>query len=183
MAQTARWWALAALGLLGTQGCDDAAAPSRSGTGASAGTAGSGPGANGGGGAGAGANGGSGANTGGSGAATGGTGGATGGAGGGSGASCLALDACCDELGSSMYSACKSVVDMGQEATCTSVLDSYHQNGYCTGSNACAILAACCPLLPPGPGWQDTCNSYVEINNAPQCEYLISVYQQDGYCN
>jgi hypothetical protein len=182
MAQTARWWALAAVGLLATQGCGDDGAPSPSGTGASAGAAGHGGVASGGGGAGAGATGGSGANTGGSGANTGGSGANTGGTGGSSGASCQALDACCEELGASMYSACKNVVDMGQEATCASVLDSYHQNGYCTGSTACADLAACCPQLPPGPGWQDTCNTYVELNNAPQCEYLMGVYQQDGYC-
>lgn len=82
-----------------------------------------------------------------------------------------------------MYSACKSVVGMGQPATCNSILTTYHQEGYCTGSTACSDLEDCCPELPPGPGWQDTCYTYVDLNNAPQCEYLVGSYQQSGYCN
>lgn len=82
-----------------------------------------------------------------------------------------------------MYSACKSVVQMGQEATCESILLNYHQSGYCIGSTSCSDLATCCPQLPPGQGWQDTCDYYVDLNNATQCDYLMGVYQQDGYCN
>ena len=185
MARTSSWLAIAALGLMATQGCGDDAPTSDHGTGAAAGEAGAGGAAGGGGGTGAGATGGSatgGGATGGSGNHNGGTGGTAGGTGGGAGASCQALDACCDELGADMYSACKTIVDMGQEATCESTLQTYHQNGYCTGSTACADLAVCCPQLPPGPGWQDTCNYYVDLNNAPQCEYLLGTYQTDGYC-
>jgi hypothetical protein len=82
-----------------------------------------------------------------------------------------------------MYSGCKSVVQMNYDATCLSTLDTYHTNGYCTGSPACSNLATCCPQLPPGPGWKDTCDDYVEVNNAPQCEYLLGTYKTDGYCN
>ena len=62
-------------------------------------------------------------------------------------------------------------------------LQSYHSNGYCAGNTACAELAACCPQLPPGQGWKDTCDDYVDLNNASQCEYLMGTYLQDGYCN
>jgi hypothetical protein len=72
---------------------------------------------------------------------------------------------------------------MGLAATCESTLQTYHDSGYCTGSSACAQLATCCPQLPPGEGWRATCENYVEVNNAPQCEYLLATYQQDGYCN
>jgi hypothetical protein len=178
MAQASGWLAIAAAGLMATQGCADEATPSQHGTGAAAGAAGEGGAASGGGSTGGWATGGSG----GSGASSGGAGGTSGSAGAGPGASCLVLDACCEELGASMYSACKSVVQMGQEATCDSILQSYHQNGYCTGSTACAVLATCCPELPPGQGWKDTCDYYVEINNAPQCEHLIGDYQLAGYC-
>jgi hypothetical protein len=175
---------MAALGLMATQGCTDDTPPSHHGDGGYGGAAGAGASSSGGGGTGVGASGGW--VTGGSGGTTttttGSGGSGTGGTGTGPGPSCQALDACCEELGSAMYSACKSVVQMGYEATCDSTLQSYHDNGYCTGSTACADLAACCPELPPGPGWQETCNYYVEVNNAPQCEHLIGDYQLSGYC-
>jgi hypothetical protein len=97
--------------------------------------------------------------------------------------SCTELDKCCDELGDQFYSACKSVVQMNYESTCESTLTTYHQNGYCTGANDCALLAQCCPQLPSGQGWKDTCDYYVQLNNQPQCQYLLGVYKQDGYCN
>ncbi|MBI5533416.1 MAG: hypothetical protein HY898_11920 [Deltaproteobacteria bacterium] len=124
-----------------------------------------------------------GASAGSGGTSTGGTGASAGSGGGGTSPTCKELDACCEQLGSQMYSACKTVVQQNYEATCQSVLDSYHQNGYCTGSTSCADLAKCCPQLPPGQGWKDTCDYYVGVNNAQQCDYLLSTYKQDGYCN
>jgi hypothetical protein len=174
---------MVALGLVVAQGCADESteSESESGTGAPTGTVGTGGAATG-----AASTGGAATGvgpSGGTGGTSTGTGSATGGTGTGPGASCLALADCCDELGAAMYSACVTVFQLGQEATCDSTLVSYHQNGYCTDSTACADLATCCPQLPAGPGWKDTCDQYVEINNAPQCVYLLGVYQQDGYCN
>ncbi len=105
------------------------------------------------------------------------------GGGGGTGASCTALSACCNDLGSQMAGGCMSIVSSGYEASCASALSSYHSGGYCTGGTHCATLASCCPSLPPGQGWQDTCNYYVDLNNDPQCESLYGTYQTDGYCN
>jgi hypothetical protein len=100
---------------------------------------------------------------------------------GGTGA-CASLDACCQTLSAQMYSACETVVSQGNDATCQSIHDTYVQSGYCTGGNNCALLEQCCPELPPGPGWQDTCTYYADLNNDPQCAMLISDYQLSGYC-
>ena len=100
----------------------------------------------------------------------------------GSGAECSALSDCCNTLDSDMYSGCMSIVTSGYESSCASALSSYTSGGYCTGGTACATLSSCCSTLPPGAGWQDTCNQYVSLNNDTSCTSLYGTYQNDGYC-
>lgn len=97
-------------------------------------------------------------------------------------AECTALMACCDQLGADVYGGCVQVVDLAMPGLCDSTLSTYHQQGYCTGESFCADLAACCPELPPGQGWQDTCTYYADLGNQPQCAMLIGDYQLSGYC-
>lgn len=97
-------------------------------------------------------------------------------------AECVELEACCDEIGSDLYAGCMSVVQMESPALCDSILTTYHQEGYCTGEAYCAELGECCAELPPGPGWQDTCEYYADFGNQPQCAMLISDYQLSDYC-
>lgn len=101
---------------------------------------------------------------------------------GGGGVQCEALQTCCDTLDSDMYSGCMSIVSSGYASSCESALSSYTSGGYCTGGIACNTLASCCSTLPPGPGWADTCNQEVALNNDPECTSLYGTYQTDGYC-
>lgn len=100
----------------------------------------------------------------------------------GRGAACVELEACCDEIGSALFGGCISVVQMDNPALCDSILTNYHQEGYCTGETFCAELGDCCPELPPGPGWQETCEYYADFGNQPQCAMLIGDYQLSDYC-
>lgn len=95
---------------------------------------------------------------------------------------CTELEACCDEIGSDLYSGCITVVQMANPDLCDSILTTYHQEGYCTGETFCAELGDCCSELPPGPGWQDTCEYYADFGNQPQCAMLIGDYQLSDYC-
>lgn len=95
-------------------------------------------------------------------------------------AECVELDACCDDLGSSMYSGCKSIVSSNYAASCTSALDGYHGGGYCTGGTSCSTLATCCSTLPSS--WKSSCDSYVDLNNDGECQRLVGQYQTSGYC-
>lgn len=97
-------------------------------------------------------------------------------------AQCVELEACCDEIGSALFAGCISVVQMESPELCDSILTNYHQEGYCTGETFCAELGDCCPELPPGPGWQDTCEYYADFGNQPQCAMLIGDYQLSDYC-
>lgn len=107
--------------------------------------------------------------------------GTTGGDDGGS-AECDALMACCEQIGADVYAGCVQVVDLAMPGLCDSILDTYHQEGYCTGESFCAELEACCGELPPGPGWEETCTYYADLGNQPQCAMLIGDYQLSGYC-
>lgn len=102
------------------------------------------------------------------------------GGGGGTAAECTALDTCCNDLGSSMYPGCKSIVNNNLAASCANALQSYKSNGYCTGGTNCATLAGCCSQLPAS--WQSTCTTYVNLNNDSECLRLFGQYQTDGYC-
>jgi hypothetical protein len=95
---------------------------------------------------------------------------------------CGELEACCDAIGADLYAGCITVVDMGNVDLCDSILATYHTEGYCTGEPYCDELGDCCPELPPGPGWQDTCWYYADLGNQPQCLMLIGDYQLSGYC-
>lgn len=100
----------------------------------------------------------------------------------GASAECMELMACCDQLGADIYTGCATVVDLAMPDLCSSTLDTYHGEGYCTGEPYCDELADCCPELPPGQGWQDTCTYYADLGNQPQCAMLIGDYQMSGYC-
>lgn len=95
---------------------------------------------------------------------------------------CVELEGCCDEIGSALFAGCISVVQMENPDLCDSILTNYHQEGYCTGETFCAELGDCCSELPPGPGWQDTCEYYADFGNQPQCAMLIGDYQLSDYC-
>lgn len=95
---------------------------------------------------------------------------------------CGELEACCEAIGADLYAGCIAVVDMGNVDLCDSILATYHGEGYCTGEPYCDELGDCCPELPPGPGWQDTCWYYADFGNQPQCLMLIGDYQLSGYC-
>lgn len=95
---------------------------------------------------------------------------------------CAELEACCDEIGSALFGGCIAVVQMDSPELCDSILTNYHQEGYCTGETFCAELGDCCPELPPGPGWQETCEYYADFGNQPQCAMLIGDYQLSDYC-
>lgn len=97
-------------------------------------------------------------------------------------AQCVELESCCDEIGSALFGGCMSVVEMGSPALCDSILTNYHQEGYCTGETFCTELGDCCDELPPGPGWQETCEYYADFGNQPQCAMLIGDYQLSDYC-
>ena len=97
-------------------------------------------------------------------------------------AQCVELEACCDEIGSALFGGCISVVQMDSPELCDSILTNYHQEGYCTGETFCAELGDCCGALPPGPGWQETCEYYADFGNQPQCAMLIGDYQLSDYC-
>ncbi|MGH7280249.1 MAG: hypothetical protein ACRELY_01895 [Polyangiaceae bacterium] len=100
----------------------------------------------------------------------------------GPGAECSALSDCCSTLDSDMYSGCMSIVTGSTESGCESALSSYTSGGYCTGGTSCATLSSCCSTLPAGPGWADTCNQYVDLDNDSSCASLDGTYQNDGYC-
>lgn len=95
---------------------------------------------------------------------------------------CAELEDCCDQIGSDLYGGCITVVQMANPDLCDSILSTYHQEGYCTGETFCAELGECCSELPPGPGWQDTCEYYADFGNQPQCAMLIGDYQLSNYC-
>lgn len=97
-------------------------------------------------------------------------------------AQCVELEACCDQIGSALFGGCISVVQMDSPELCDSILTNYHQEGYCTGETYCAELGDCCAELPPGPGWQETCEYYADFGNQPQCAMLIGDYQLSDYC-
>jgi hypothetical protein len=83
-------------------------------------------------------------------------------------------------LGSAMYPACETLVDHDDEDSCTTALQTYLNEGYCTDGTHCQELASCCPELPAE--WQSTCLNRVDLNNDPECERIFGVYQTDGYC-
>ncbi len=97
-------------------------------------------------------------------------------------AECLELSECCEQIGADLYAGCNTVVQMENADLCDSILTTYHQDGYCTGESFCAELGDCCAELPPGVGWQDTCEYYADLGNQPQCAMLIGDYQLSGYC-
>ncbi len=100
----------------------------------------------------------------------------------GSSVECTELADCCNQIGADLYMGCSTVVEMGGADLCDSILSSYLQQGYCTGETFCADLGDCCSELPPGVGWQDTCEYYTDLGNQPQCAMLIGDYQLSGYC-
>lgn len=97
-------------------------------------------------------------------------------------AECTELLDCCDQIGADLYPGCSAVVQMENAGLCDSILANYFQEGYCTGETYCAELGDCCPELPPGVGWQDTCEYYADFGNQPQCAMLIGDYQLSSYC-
>jgi hypothetical protein len=100
--------------------------------------------------------------------------------GGGPAPECTALEACCQQIGSSLYPGCESIVNSNYALSCSTALQDYKSGGYCTGGTHCQTLAACCSQLPAT--WQSGCNSEVELNNDPACQQLFATYQTDGYC-
>ncbi len=114
----------------------------------------------------------------------------------GGGSGCSGLSSCCGSLSSAEKSSCNTVVNLGDDPTCTEELTAYQESGFCGGSGApdsgggddssggggtgCSGLSSCCGSLPSAD--KSGCTTLVNDGVDAACTEALTAYNADGLC-